>query len=95
MRELNHLHVFQFPLQPDNGLDLEGITAGLSAAAQGLQGNSAYVTAVERLGQEYFSDEGSLATVTSFPAAGCRHRRARVSSIRSSVSLARRNSTSA
>lgn len=67
MRDLNHLHMFQFPLQPANGLDLDGLTMGLSAVAQALQANTAYVTAVERLGQEYLRDEGSLAHGDFFP----------------------------
>ena len=67
MRELNHRHMFQFPLQPDNGLDLDGITAGLRTCAQALHANTTYVTAVERLGQEYLREEGSLAHGDFFP----------------------------
>lgn len=34
MRELNHFHIFDFPFQPENGLNLDGIQEGLQALAQ-------------------------------------------------------------
>ncbi|MDX2068438.1 MAG: phosphotransferase [Haliscomenobacter sp.] len=34
MRDLNHFHIFDFPFQPDNGLNLDGIQEGLQALAQ-------------------------------------------------------------
>lgn len=34
MRELNHFHIFDFPFQTDNGLNLDGIQEGLQALAE-------------------------------------------------------------
>ena len=34
MRELNHFHIFDFPFQSENGLNLDGIQEGLQALAQ-------------------------------------------------------------
>ena len=37
MRALNHEHIFEFPLRETNGLDLDAVTPGLQAAADGLK----------------------------------------------------------
>jgi len=58
MRELNHEHLFRYPLLADNGLDLDGITPGLQAEADRLKQNAAYVDAITRLGERYLSDAG-------------------------------------
>ena len=60
MRALNHAHLYDIPLQQENGLDLDGITEGLQEEAQRLQQNNAYVEAVTLLGEEYLSDGGTL-----------------------------------
>jgi 5-methylthioribose kinase len=36
MRALNHAHIFDIPLQPDNGIDLDAFTPGLGAIAASL-----------------------------------------------------------
>lgn len=53
MRALNHEHIFRFPLDPDNGLNLDGITDGLRALAQELCDETDYVEKVQRLGALY------------------------------------------
>ena len=58
MRELNHEHLFRYPLVPDNGLDLDAITPGLQAEADRLKQNTAYVDAITNLGERYLSDAG-------------------------------------
>jgi 5-methylthioribose kinase len=56
MRELNHEHIFQFPLRPFNGLDLDAITPGLQDAAGDLQRDQLYVNTVDTLGKIYLHD---------------------------------------
>jgi 5-methylthioribose kinase len=56
MRELNHEHMFQFPLRDDNNLDLDVITPGLCEAAGDLQRDRLYVEGVRRLGEMYLRD---------------------------------------
>jgi 5-methylthioribose kinase len=67
MRELNHEHIFGLPLQPDNGLDLDGITAGLDAAARELIDDPVYCQAVGCAGRIYLSDTGTLVHGDYFP----------------------------
>jgi 5-methylthioribose kinase len=67
MRELNHEHIFRFPLRLDNALDLDAITAGLSEAARELQCDRAYCDAVEQLGRGYLIDSGALVHGDFFP----------------------------
>ncbi len=67
MRELNHFHIFMFPLQPDNGFDLDAITPGLQAAAQTLKNDAAYVARVAELGALYLQDGATLLHGDFFP----------------------------
>ncbi|MEM6783892.1 MAG: phosphotransferase [Bacteroidota bacterium] len=67
MRRLNHEHLFVFPLRPDNGLDLDGITHGLQAEAARLQQHAAYVAAVADLGERYLADGPALLHGDFFP----------------------------
>jgi 5-methylthioribose kinase len=67
MRALNHEHIFRFPLEPDNGLDLDRITFGLGASARSLQNDKDYVARVRRLGDSYLEDGPSLVHGDYFP----------------------------
>ena len=67
MRLLNHEHIFNFPLRPDNGLDLDGITPGLQICASQLGAKSGYVETIRRLGEIYLSDGISLVHGDYFP----------------------------
>ncbi|MDZ4699337.1 MAG: phosphotransferase [Rhodothermales bacterium] len=60
MRSLNHLHLFDFPLRPDNGLDLDAITPGLQVVADRLKQNEVYDAAVHALGERYLADGDRL-----------------------------------
>ena len=60
MRLLNHEYIFELPLQAENGLDLDGLTAGLSASARELKAHSQYVQVVNDLGQRYLGEGTSL-----------------------------------
>ena len=67
MRALNHEHIFRLPLAVDNGLDLDGFTPGLTAAAAELKGDEAYVSTVKELGAEYLADGDTLVHGDYFP----------------------------
>ena len=67
MRNLNHEHIFRLPLLRDNGLDLDAITPGLATAAEGLKDDSAFVTRVAELGQDYLADGEHLVHGDYFP----------------------------
>jgi 5-methylthioribose kinase len=56
MRQLNHEHLYRFPLLANNGLDLDAITPGLKGCAEQLIKNAVYVQAVGELGQLYLRD---------------------------------------
>jgi 5-methylthioribose kinase len=56
MRRLNYTHLFDFPLQPGNGLDLDALTPGLQSEADRLCRNDAYVDAIHALGKRYLDD---------------------------------------
>lgn len=67
MRALNHEHMFEFPLRDANGLDLDGITAGLAGEARQLATDRAYTAAVAGLGSRYLSDGEALVHGDYFP----------------------------
>src|SRR5262245_26665137 len=67
MRALNHEHMFVFPLRDSNGLDLDGITAGLAEEARSLANDRAYVDAVTVLGLGYLCDGVTLVHGDYFP----------------------------
>ncbi len=60
MRQLNHEHLYCFPLRPDNGLDLDAITLGLAQAARPLQDDAAYCSAIDELGALYLENGSCL-----------------------------------
>ncbi len=67
MRKLNHEHIFDFPLRPDNGLDLDKITPGLSALAGSLQSDGGYADRVAALGVLYLGGGRTLIHGDYFP----------------------------
>jgi 5-methylthioribose kinase len=56
MRALNAIHVFDFPLDPGNGFDLDMITPGLQAVADQLKHDKDFGTAVRAVGAHYLAD---------------------------------------
>ena len=56
MRALNSQHLFHFPLQNQNGMDLDSITIGLGALAAELIDDQDYVKAVKALAEIYEED---------------------------------------
>ncbi len=68
MRALNHAHVFEIPFQAGNGLDLEAITPGLSAAAARVHGDATLAKLARDLGRDvYLTDGVSLIHGDFFP----------------------------
>ena len=67
MRALNHEHIFRFPLDPSNGLDLDGFTVGLAAVAEPLIRHETYRAEVASLGELYLRDGATLLHGDYFP----------------------------
>ncbi len=68
MRALNHAHIFEIPLQTNNGLALDELLPGLEAAAKRLRSDLDYVSTVRRLGTEvYLADGDTLVHGDFFP----------------------------
>lgn len=67
MRALNHEHIYRFPLDRKNGLDLDRFEPGLTAAARQLQDDAKYVAAVSRAGRVYLADGHCLVHGDYFP----------------------------
>lgn len=67
MRMLNHFHIFVYPFQAENGLDLDGITPGLEQISLKAKENRALVQCVTKLGQIYLSEEKFLLHGDYFP----------------------------
>lgn len=60
MRKLNFEHIFCFPFQPDNGLDLDAITPGLRAEAQKIIEQKRLVNWIRDLGEAYYQTDGPV-----------------------------------
>ena len=73
MRELNHAHIFQIPLQSDNGLDLDAITPGLSRVAAVLKSDAAYRGAIDGLGALYLEHGSCLLHGDFYPGSWVRY----------------------
>jgi 5-methylthioribose kinase len=56
MRELNALHIFDFPLDPASGFDVDAITPGLQIHADKLKQDSEFVAAVQAVKALYLGD---------------------------------------
>ncbi|MGH9141964.1 MAG: phosphotransferase [Vicinamibacterales bacterium] len=67
MRALNHEHMFSFPLNEANGLELDGITPGLGEAARELARDRRYCAAAAALGKRYLADGETLVHGDYFP----------------------------
>jgi len=60
MRKLNHEHIFNFPFQEENGLDLDGIQKGLSLVAQPYVQHVSLKTKIQQAGAIYLSKGHAL-----------------------------------
>jgi 5-methylthioribose kinase len=73
MRELNHAHIFDIPLQHDNGLDLDAITPGLAERAAALQADDAYCARVRAYGARYLENGTTLLHGDYYPGSWLKH----------------------
>ena len=60
MRELNHEHIFRYPFDEHNGLDLEAVLPGLQRVALPYQRDSALKLRITELGQQYLQNGDTL-----------------------------------
>jgi 5-methylthioribose kinase len=60
MRSLNAFHIFDYPLDLHNGLDLDSITPGLQILADGLKQDGSFVAAVKAVGRRYLGSEAGV-----------------------------------
>lgn len=67
MRELNHFHIFVFPFQPGNGLDLDNFTLGLQRLANRVKASHFLLSRVAELGRIYLADGDYLVHGDCFP----------------------------
>jgi len=67
MRALNHAHLFQVPLDPASGIELDGFEPGLGQGARALMNDAAYRRAVTELGERYLRDGRCLVHGDYFP----------------------------
>jgi len=67
MRRLNHEHIFEFPLRPNNGLNLDAITPGLGDSARKLQEDLPYRNRVASIGELYLNAGQCLIHGDYFP----------------------------
>lgn len=75
MRRLNHRHIFEVPLEAENGVDLEAFEPGLSEAAARLRSDREFRAAAEELGRRYLEDGSSLVHGDFFPGSWLRSER--------------------
>lgn len=60
LRSLNHEHIFVYPLQENNGFDLEGIQPGLQELSLKYKQDKALKTLAADLGKKYLADGDTL-----------------------------------
>lgn len=73
MRELNHQHIFELPMQPGT-FDVDGFHPGLQAQARRLHSDPLYADTVRALGQRYLEDGTSLLHGDFYPGSWLRTR---------------------
>jgi 5-methylthioribose kinase len=67
MRRLNHEHIFNFPYEENNGLDLDSICNGLDAVASNYKTDVVFKEALQPLGERYLQTENSVLHGNFFP----------------------------
>ncbi len=55
MRQLNHAHIYDIPMQDHGMIELNGLEPGLAQAAKELRADEAFVAAVKATGQAYLA----------------------------------------
>lgn len=67
MRKLNHFHVFVYPFQPKNGMDLDKLTPGLEEIGRNVKEKRVLLDHINVLGQIYLSEGNFLLHGDYFP----------------------------
>ena len=67
MRQLNHEHIFKYPFQENNGINLDEILPGLAAVGDKVTKDQELKTAVNQLGEMYLADGEHLLHGDYFP----------------------------
>jgi len=67
MRQLNHQHIFEIPLEKNNGIDLELLESGLSVSVTNLRENTTYRERVMHAGERYLKTRSVLVHGDYFP----------------------------
>jgi 5-methylthioribose kinase len=67
MRQLNHAHIYEIPLQANNGLELTKIESALVPTADALRADDAYLRLVKETGDQYLADGECLLHGDFFP----------------------------
>jgi len=67
MRTLNHLHIYELPLAPSNGLEIERFEPGLTQCAEQLRSDDAFRDVVTETGERYLADGDTLLHGDYFP----------------------------
>lgn len=60
MRSLNAFHIFDYPLDLNNDLDLDAITPGLQVLADELKQDESFAAAVHAVGRRYLGSEAGV-----------------------------------
>ncbi|MCF8276547.1 MAG: phosphotransferase [Flavobacteriales bacterium] len=59
LRKLNHAHIFDLPLNPNNGFDLDGVVPGLQHATEKFRNDAGLQKKAKELGEVYLSNNGT------------------------------------
>lgn len=60
MRELNHEHIFRYPFDKNNGLDLDAVVPGLQKVAASYQQHTSLIRRITELGDLYLQNGNTL-----------------------------------
>lgn len=67
MKELNHIHIFNFPFEEENGFDLDTVQPGLQALSLKYKRDMKLKKIIQKLGEEYLSTGKTLVHGDFYP----------------------------
>jgi 5-methylthioribose kinase len=67
MKKLNHIHIFNFPFEEDNGFDLDTVQPGLQALSLTYKRNSKLKKSIQNLGKQYLATGKTLVHGDFYP----------------------------
>jgi 5-methylthioribose kinase len=68
MKKLNHIHLFNFPFEEENGFDLDTVQPGLQAISLKFKRNHTLKKVIQRIGEQYLATGDSLVHGDFYPA---------------------------